>query len=1041
MRTHLQRRTRTAAVLGIAALCAALLAVPTAAHASGAPPASPTLIAPADGGTTAPGSPFSVRANDPDDASLEVTFHAAARGTVEPGAGGAPFTFLVIPDTQNYVLTAANTPFLQSQLQWIVDNRSPLNLAFTAGLGDIVDNHTSDAQWGRASTSMAILDDAGIPHSVIPGNHDYNLATGDFSKYDQYFPVSRYRDASWNSANASYGGYYGQNQFGADPVDRQNMNNYALFQAGGMKFLLLNLELNPPDDVLAWAQRVLDAHPDRRAIVSTHSYLAVTGSLSNQQLRTDVAGNSGAQIWQKLIRSNCNIFLVVNGHFSDGLDGEAHRTDLNDCGQSVRAALSNFQGRPNGGDGWLRWYTFTPAAGTITATTYSPTLDQYETDADSAFTWNYDMTPPADLPVIGRVTVSAGTVASVPVPDVPEGTVLDWYATVDDSTSVTRGPTWSTTVQAPAATPLITDTFTRSVTAGWGTAEAGGAWAVNSTTKLSTTGGVGRISSNAGSTLTATLPAEDSTAVDARATLSLDRIPNRSLTFTTAARQVGSNAYAARVVVNANGTFTLHAMRDGTALVGGTVQGTTLAPGAKLRLRVQVEGTSPTTIRARAWLDGATEPTSWHATATDAAAALQQPGGLRFTSYLSSSTTNGPVIVSVDDVSMTRIGASPPPSNAAPTADFSWGPDGLTVTADSSASSDADGTITSRAWSFAGAPASGTTATHTFAASGTYPVTLTVTDDDGATGTVTKNVTVTAPAQNAPPTAEFTWQADGLTVTTDSSPSIDTDGTIAARAWSFAGTSAAGATATHTFAASGTYPVTLAVTDDDGATGTVTKNVTVTAPPPPPAGALASDQFARTVASGWGTADTGGAWTVNSTAKLTVTGGVGRVSSNAGSTLTAALPGVSSSSVDTTVTVALDRLPNQYVDLAVQPRVVGTAFYGARIRVNPNGTVGLQNMRGSTALTGAANAGGLVVTPGARVKIRVQVEGTSPTTIRARAWLEGSPEPTSWHVTSTDSTAGLQAAGSPRLGTYLSSSATNGPVIVSFDDLTIGALG
>ncbi|WP_374311562.1 metallophosphoesterase, partial [Microbacterium sp.] len=684
---------------------------PSVAEATGAPPANPVLVAPANGGTTAPGSSLSVRASDPDDASLQVTFHAAARGTVEPGAGGSPFTFLVIPDTQNYVLTQTNTPLLQSQLQWIVDNRSSLNLAFAAGLGDIVDNRISDAQWGRVTTSMAILDNAGIPHSVIPGNHDFDLTTGDFSKYNQYFPVSRYRDASWNSANASYGGYYGQNQFGPDAADRQNMNNYALFQAGGMKFLTVNLELNPPDDVLAWAQRVLDAHPDRRAIVSTHSYLNVLGALSGQQLRTDVAGNSGAQIWQKLIRPNCNIFLVVNGHFTDGLDGEANRTDLNDCGTAVQSALSDYQGRPNGGDGWLRWYTFTPSAGTVAATTYSPTLNQYETDADSAFTWNYDMTPPADLPVVGQQNVSAGGVASTPVPDVPAGTVLDWYATVSDGTSVTRGPTWSTTVQPPASTPLAADTFTRSATAGWGTAETGGAWTVNSTTKLSVTGGVGRISSNAGSTLTATLPTMDATAVDARATVAFDRVPDRALTFTTAARQVGSSAYAARVVTNPNGTFTLHAMRDGTALAGGTVAGSTLTPGAKLRIRIQVEGTSPTTIRARAWLDGAAEPTSWTATATDSTAALQQPGGLRFTSYLSSSATNGPVIVSVDDLSVTRLGTAPPPQNVAPTADFTWQADGLTVTANSSGSTDTDGTITARAWSFAGTPATGTTAT------------------------------------------------------------------------------------------------------------------------------------------------------------------------------------------------------------------------------------------------------------------------------------------------------------------------------------------
>ncbi|WP_414843707.1 PKD domain-containing protein, partial [Microbacterium sp. Root180] len=242
----------------------------------------------------------------------------------------------------------------------------------------------------------------------------------------------------------------------------------------------------------------------------------------------------------------------------------------------------------------------------------------------------------------------------------------------------------------------------------------------------------------------------------------------------------------------------------------------------------------------------------------------------------------------------------------------------------------------------------------------------------------------------------------------------------------------------HTFAASGTYPVTLTVTDDDGATGTVTKNVTVTAPPT--GGPLARDQFGRTVAAGWGVADTGGAWTVNSTAKLSVTGGIGRVSANAGSTLTATLGGVSSSRLDTTLSLSLDRVPNQYLDIAVLPRVVGTSFYGTRIRVNPNGSVVLQNVRGSTALAGSSNAGGLIVGAGAKVQVRVQVEGTSPTTIRARVWLDGSPEPSTWQVTSTDSTAGLQATGSPRLSAYLSSSATNGPVIVSFDDLTATAI-
>jgi hypothetical protein len=69
------------------------------------------------------------------------------------------------------------------------------------------------------------------------------------------------------------------------------------------------------------------------------------------------------------------------------------------------------------------------------------------------------------------------------------------------------------------------------------------------------------------------------------------------------------------------------------------------------------------------------------------------------------------------------------------------------------------------------------------------------------------------------------------------------------------------------------------------------------------------------------------------------------------------------------------------------------------------------------------------------VRVRVQVQGTNPSVLRVRAWLVGSAEPAGWQATANDSTAALQAAGSLRLSTYLSSSATNGPVAVAYDDL------
>ena len=86
----------------------------------------------------------------------------------------------------------------------------------------------------------------------------------------------------------------------------------------------------------------------------------------------------------------------------------------------------------------------------------------------------------------------------------------------------------------------------------------------------------------------------------------------------------------------------------------------------------------------------------------------------------------------------------PPPGNVAPVADFGSTCSGLTCNF-TDLSSDSDGTIASRSWSFGdGSTSSATNPSRTYAASGTYTVTLTVTDDDGATHSRSQSVTVSS---------------------------------------------------------------------------------------------------------------------------------------------------------------------------------------------------------------------------------------------------------------------------------------------------------
>jgi subtilisin len=86
------------------------------------------------------------------------------------------------------------------------------------------------------------------------------------------------------------------------------------------------------------------------------------------------------------------------------------------------------------------------------------------------------------------------------------------------------------------------------------------------------------------------------------------------------------------------------------------------------------------------------------------------------------------------------------------------------------------------------------------------------------------------PPPNQPPTASFTASCSGLTCTFDGSASSDPDGSIVSHAWTFGdSTGGSGQVVGKTYAAGGTYTVTLTVTDNSGATGGTSRSVTVSA--------------------------------------------------------------------------------------------------------------------------------------------------------------------------------------------------------------------
>jgi hypothetical protein len=287
----------------------------------------------------------------------------------------APFSIVILPDTQYYTSKQPNDAdnTYRRQMQWVLDHRATDDIRFVLHVGDITNSNTT-AQWQTASDAHAMLDAAGVPYSVVTGNHDY-LVDGVFgrgdSQFDDWFPTSRF------SANAWYGGSYGSS----------NINNYMFFSVGPMRFMVLSLEYSARKDVLCWADDLVAQHPDHHVILVTHCYLTHGGGYSGGCPDPDynAVGATGTSVWNELVSHHSNIFLVVSGHIGDS----EYREKASNTGAPVHEMLVDYQFEGEcaaassaactnhcrtgtyHGNGWLRQLIFDPRANTVRAHTFT----------------------------------------------------------------------------------------------------------------------------------------------------------------------------------------------------------------------------------------------------------------------------------------------------------------------------------------------------------------------------------------------------------------------------------------------------------------------------------------------------------------------------------------------------------------------------------------------------------------------------------------------------------------------------------------------
>ena len=312
------------------------------------------------------------------------TISALDAAPLSESPAAEPFTIVAIPDSQHLVDDYPH--IFTAQTQWIRDNVDALNIVFVTHEGDVVQDADKAKEWERAKKSMSYLDGV-VPYGIAPGNHDQDIHRGS-TLYEDYFTAEEYEDEEW------YGGSY---------PPGTNWNSFQLFSAGGNDFLALHLEFCPSDDTVAWADAVLKAHPERKALLTTHAFLNHDGTFSARHCpEVGVTGSTDA-IWEDLVVTNDNVHMVLCGHdYPDDLDtpGEVRQTHVVNEGtgteREVHVLLANYQNidkKHSDGRGFLRILQFDPATDTIAVSTYSPYLDAYRNGDESEFELTFPLQP------------------------------------------------------------------------------------------------------------------------------------------------------------------------------------------------------------------------------------------------------------------------------------------------------------------------------------------------------------------------------------------------------------------------------------------------------------------------------------------------------------------------------------------------------------------------------------------------------------------------------------------------------------------------
>ena len=261
-----------------------------------------------------------------------------------PALAADPFTLIVVPDTQNYTdFHEHQQPVYNiGQMNWIVEQpgehehqvrhaprrppepRQPIPHAGRQHLRARPEQPhrrrrtTRSTKWGRADAAIDVLDAAGVPYSLVPGNHDY---LDHDTKTEPYLYLKTFGPQRYIN-NPKFDDKGNRPTAARRPPHRPSpgpaSTRITRSTPAGTRWLNIALQDNPDDNDLAWAQKIINQNPSLPTIITTHEFVNTKGAANDYQ---------HPDIFNKFVKNNPQIVMTFNGHLTgeNRVAGDQHR--------------------------------------------------------------------------------------------------------------------------------------------------------------------------------------------------------------------------------------------------------------------------------------------------------------------------------------------------------------------------------------------------------------------------------------------------------------------------------------------------------------------------------------------------------------------------------------------------------------------------------------------------------------------------------------------------------------------------------------------